>query len=133
MKRAHPPRTTPTPPAEPGGASHTDLVTGDPPVPITVWRTPAGDDQASIAPRLSQRLVAVYSAPGEVVIDLTDDYALAGAAADGGRRHHRAWFTDAAAVLVAPATATTSASPQPVTDSRTAPTRRRPRRGGDPG
>jgi hypothetical protein len=131
MKRAHPPRTTPTPPAEPGGASHTDVVIGDPPVPITVWRTPAGEDQASIPPRLSQRLLAAYSAPGEVVIDLTDDHALAGAAADGARRHHRAWFTDAAAVLVAPPTASKSDSPQPITDPRTAPTRRRRRRGED--
>ena len=89
MRRAHPPRSTP-PPAEPGDTHHTDprvdLVAGDPPVPITVWRTPAGDDQASIPPRLAQRLVAAYSRPGEVVIDLTDDDAVAGAAAVAANR-----------------------------------------------
>src|SRR3982750_233446 len=113
MKRAHPPRTTPAPPAEPGGASHTDLVTGDPPVPITVWRTPAGDDQTSIPTRLAQRLVSAYSQPGEVVVDLTDDHALTAAAAGDGRRHHRGWFTDAAAVLIGPATSPDPGSPTP--------------------
>src|SRR6266542_2130822 len=70
MTRAHPPR--PTPPAEPGGGPYTDVVPGDPPVPITIWRTPAGDDQSSIPTRLAQRLVSAYSQPGEVVVDLTD-------------------------------------------------------------
>jgi len=129
MRRAHPPRTTPPPPGEPGEAHHTDprvdLVAGDPPVPITVWRTPAGDDQASIPPRLAQRLVAAYSRPGEVVIDLTDDDAVAAAAAGGGRRHHRAWFTDAAAVLVGPATPPAAANPRPGAGRPAASTRRR--------
>ena len=132
MRRANPPRSTP-PSGEPGDAHHSDpwvdLVAGDPPVPITVWRTPAGDDQASIPPRLAQRLVAAYSRPGEVVIDLTDDDAVAFAAAAGGRRHHRAWFTDAAAVLIgpgtAPATSPTSASPHGGAGRPAAPTRRR--------
>src|SRR5436190_1364876 len=99
MTQARPPR--PIPPVEPGGSPYTDLVPGDPPVPITVWRTPAGDDQASIPPRLATRLVSAYSRPGEAVVDLTDDQALTRAAADGGRGHHRGWFTDAAAVLAA--------------------------------
>ena len=134
MRRAHPPRTTPPPPAEPGGEHHTDprvdLVAGDPPVPITVWRTPAGDDQASIPPRLAQRLVAAYSRPGEVVIDLTDDDAVAAAATSGGRRHHRGWFTDAAAVLIGPGTPPAAASPQGGAGRPAAATRRR-RRGED--
>lgn len=133
MRRAHPPRSTPPPP-ETGGGGHTDprvdLVAGDPPVPITVWRTPAGDDQAAIPPRLAQRLVAAYSRPGEVVIDLTDD-AVAAAAASGGRRHHRGWFTDAAAVLIgpgtSPATSPTSASQRGGAGRPAAATRRRRR------
>src|SRR5437762_767174 len=134
MRRANPPRSTP-PSGEPGDAHHSDprvdLVAGDPPVPITVWRTPVGDDQASIPPRLAQRLVAAYSRPGEVVIDLTDDDAVAAAAASGGRRHHRAWFTDAAAVLIGPgtppATSPTSASPHGGAGRPAAPARRRRR------
>ncbi len=124
MRRAHtPPSTSPTsgpPPAESGGGpttdphidphadSQVDLVSGDPPVPITVWRTPAGDDQVSIPPRLAQRLVSAYSRPGEVIVDLTDDHALTDAAADGGRRHHWGWFTDASTVTVGPLTPPTA-------------------------
>src|SRR6266508_3520456 len=129
MTRAHPPR--PTPPAQPGGGPYTDVVPGDPPVPITIWRTPAGDDQSSIPTRLAQRLVSAYSQPGEVVVDLTDDHALTAAAAAGGR-HHRGWFTAAAAVLVAPATSPDAAG-QPVDTGRpVAPSRRRRRRGEEP-
>lgn len=126
MTRA--PRSTP-PPAGPGSEPHTDLVPGDPPVPVTVWRTPAGDDQSSIPTRLAQRLVAAYSQPGEVVVDLTDDHALTAAAAGGGRRHHRGWFTDAAAVLVAATTRPDTGNPIPDTGRPAVPTRRRRRRG----
>ena len=98
------PHASQNPPARHAGNEPTDLVAGDPPVPITVWRTPAGVGQASISPRLADRLVAAYSQPGEVVIDLTEDHALAGAAAQGGRRHHPGWFTDASALVIGPPT-----------------------------
>jgi len=108
MRRAHTPSDSSGSPAEPGGEPHTDpqadLVAGDPPVPISVWRTPTGDDQASIPVRLAQRLVATYSRPGEVVVDVTDDHALTVAAVDGGRRHHKGWFTDASALIIGPPT-----------------------------
>jgi hypothetical protein len=111
MKRAHtPPTTAPgtTPPAQPGtrpDAEHsTDLVAGNPPVPITVWRTPTGNDQASIPTRLAQRLVAAYSRPGEAVVDLTDDHALTDATLRAGRRHYPGWFTDAAALIIGAST-----------------------------
>src|SRR2546430_12669065 len=86
-RRAHTPPDTP-PPAQPASAAATDVVAGDPPVPITVWRTPSGDGQAGVPFRLAQRLVSAYSRPGEVVIDVTDDHALADAAGHGGRPPH---------------------------------------------
>ena len=84
----------------------TDLVAGDPPVPLTVWRTahtPA-DAGRAIGARLAARLVAAYSRPGEAVVDLTDGHALASACAAGARRHHPGWFTDAASLIISPAT-----------------------------
>jgi hypothetical protein len=86
--------------------TQTDLVAGDPPVPITVWRTartPA-DAGRSIGARLAARLVAAYSRLGEAVVDLTDDHALTTVCAAGGRRHHPAWFTDASSLIIGPAT-----------------------------
>jgi hypothetical protein len=102
-RRAHTPPDTP-PPAQPAGAAAIDLVAGDPPVPITVWRTPSGDGQASVPFRLAERLVSAYSRPGEVVIDVTGDHALSDAAAHGGRRHHPGWFTDASTLIIGPPT-----------------------------
>ena len=105
-RRAHTPPDTPLP-AQPAGAAAIDLVAGDPPVPITVWRTPSGDGQASVPFRLAERLVSAYSRPGEVVIDVTDDHALSDAAGHGGRRHHPGWFTDAS-LIIGPLTPPTS-------------------------
>ncbi|MCO1593746.1 hypothetical protein M8C17_01035 [Micromonospora sp. RHAY321] len=83
-----------------------DLVAGDPPVPVTVWRTARTETDAgrSIGARLAYRLVAAYSRPGEVVVDLTGDHALAAVCSTGGRRHHPAWFTDASSLIIGPAT-----------------------------
>ncbi|GIM90140.1 hypothetical protein [Paractinoplanes toevensis] len=81
-----------------------DLVAGDPPVPITVWRTARSeqDTSRSIPTRLAYRIVAAYSHPGEAVIDLTDGHAMAGVTASGGRVHHKAWFSDIATLTVGP-------------------------------
>lgn len=83
-----------------------DQIAGDPPVPITVWRTARtdGDRGSSIPTRLARRLVAAYSRPGETVVDLTTDHALTTACLTGTRRHHRAWFTDVASLIIGPAT-----------------------------
>src|SRR6185437_14499318 len=87
-----------------------DLVAGDPPVPLTVWRTARTPDDArlgvthGIGVRLAARLVSAYSRPGEAVVDLTDGHALTLACAAGGRRHHPAWFTDASCLIIGPAT-----------------------------
>ena len=115
----HPPQhdiRTPASTSGPGvdaGAepTQTDLVAGDPPVPLTVWRTartPA-DAGRGIGARLAARLVAAYSRPGEAVVDLTDDHALTQVCAGGGRRHHPAWFTDASSLIIGPATPIPSA------------------------
>jgi hypothetical protein len=96
-------------PAQQGGTPNVpsmDLVAGDPPVPITVWRTARnGDDQSTtISNRLAYRLVAAYSRPGEAVVDLTDTHVLDAACLRGGRRHHPAWFTGASELVVRPRT-----------------------------
>ncbi|MEO3780493.1 hypothetical protein ABGB16_27500 [Micromonospora sp. B11E3] len=106
----HTPRhhTDPVRPVDPQSVDPTliDLVAGDPPVPVTVWRTARGPADAgrSIGARLAYRLVAAYTRPGEVVVDLTTDHALAAVCAAGGRRHHPAWFTDASSLIIGPAT-----------------------------
>ncbi|ROO63031.1 hypothetical protein EDC02_5041 [Micromonospora sp. Llam0] len=115
-------RSTPHPPqphgdpAQTGSADPTlliDLVAGDPPVPITVWRTArSGDDPTTTVPaRLAYRLVSAYSRPGEAVVDLTDGHALTAACQRGERRHHKAWFTDAASLIIGPATPPPGAEP----------------------
>lgn len=83
-----------------------DLVAGDPPVPITVWRTARTDTDTGrvISGRLAYRVVAAYSRPGDAVIDLTDDHAVTAACTAGQRRHHRGWFTDTASLIIGPAT-----------------------------
>ncbi|WP_435204980.1 hypothetical protein [Micromonospora sp. bgisy143] len=83
-----------------------DVVPGNPPVPLTVWRTAwtPGDAGRSIGTRLAGRLVSAYSRPGEAVVDLTADHALIQACAAGARRHHPAWFTDASSLIIGPST-----------------------------
>ncbi|MGV9976551.1 hypothetical protein ACWDUH_02605 [Micromonospora wenchangensis] len=86
-----------------------DLIAGDPPVPITVWRTARTDAEhhTSLPARLAYRLVAAYSRPGEAVVDLTRDHALTATCARGNRRHHRAWFADSSSgLIIGPATTT---------------------------
>ena len=93
----HPDPTADTGPLAEVDPTAIDLVAGDPPVPLTVWRTARipGDAGRSIGARLAGRLIAAYSRPGEAVVDVTADHALTQACAAGARRHHPAWFTDA--------------------------------------
>ncbi|MCZ7421144.1 hypothetical protein O7605_16700 [Verrucosispora sp. WMMA2121] len=102
----HPDPTVDTGPDADVDPTPTDLVAGDPPVPLTVWRTARtpGDAGRSIGTRLADRLIAAYSRPGEAVVDLTTDHALTSACAAGARRHHPAWFTDASSLIIGPAT-----------------------------
>ncbi|MEO3773941.1 hypothetical protein [Micromonospora sp. B9E7] len=103
----HPDPTVDTGPWAEVDPTPTDLVAGDPPVPLTVWRTARtpGDAGRSIGTRLAGRLISAYSRPGEAVVDLTTDHALIQACAAGARRHHPAWFTDASSLIIGPATA----------------------------
>jgi hypothetical protein len=106
----HPPQhPNPTPTAD--GDTDTgldrdqpDVVAGDPPVPITVWRTARTPADAGypITARLATRLVAAYSRPGDAVVDLTDGHALTAACTVGRRRHHPARFTDTPSVVIGP-------------------------------
>jgi hypothetical protein len=63
-----------------------DLVPGDPPVPITVWRTPAGDG-TDLSPRLAARLLAAYTRAGDMVFDATADRVFADAVDTAARRY----------------------------------------------
>jgi hypothetical protein len=104
---AHPPHT---PDPHPQGAQHPgteppliDVVAGEPPVPITVWRTARHTaEPGRVSARLAYRLVAAYSRPGDTVVDLTDGHTLAAACHTGRRRHQPGWFTDA--LSIGPAT-----------------------------
>jgi hypothetical protein len=106
----HPPqhlhRPTAKPTADPG-TEHVlpDVVAGDPPVPITVWRTArtSADAGQPITARLATRLVAAYSRPGDAVLDITAGHALTAACTVGRRRHHPACFTDTSSVIIGPA------------------------------
>jgi hypothetical protein len=103
----HQDQTRPAGP-NPAGADPTliDLVAGDPPVPITVWRTArtTADADRTLGARLAYRLVAAYSHPGETIIDFTDDHALTTACTTGRRRHHPGWFIDETSLAIGPVT-----------------------------
>jgi hypothetical protein len=92
-----------------------DTVAGDPPVPITVWRTArtSPEQRRVIGARLAYRLVSAYSRPGEAVVDLTDGHSLAAACHTGQRRHHPGWFTDVASLVIGPPTPTTHTADDP--------------------
>ncbi|MFI6132709.1 hypothetical protein [Micromonospora sp. NPDC051141] len=90
-----------------------DVVAGEPPVPVTVWRTAEDPTDAgrSVGARLAYRLVAAYTRPGEAVVDLTTDHALTDVSAAGGRRHHSAWFTEVSSLIIGPVTPTAPLDP----------------------
>jgi hypothetical protein len=103
--RHHPHRVPATPSADPG-AQHDpfdlahliaegdiDVVAGDPPVPIAIWRVaaidvPYGDDLADgMTPRMAALLVGSYTRPGDTIVAVGHDPALAGAAGAGARTY----------------------------------------------
>ena len=92
--------STPTPPTAGNGDDGIDVVPGDPPVPLTVWRTPAGPDPTPIPTRLAYRLLAAYTDPGDTIIDLTHSPAIADVAATGNRSLVHARFTPTNALVV---------------------------------
>jgi len=95
----HDPSIQPTQPPDPLALSELiaagdiDVVPGDPPVPISVWRV-AGVDAAAghssadaLTPRMAALLVGSYTSPGDTVVSIGGDPALAGAAGAGGRTY----------------------------------------------
>ncbi|WP_432830900.1 hypothetical protein [Dactylosporangium sp. CA-092794] len=71
-----------------------DVVPGDPPVPIAVWRVADVDAQWSrqradaLTPRLAALLVGTHTRPGDTIVSIGHEPALAGAAGAGARRYH---------------------------------------------
>jgi hypothetical protein len=74
-------------------AGDIDVVPGDPPVPIAIWRVaaidaPDGHDFArGMTPRMAALLVGSYTRPGDTIVAVGHDPALAGAAGAGARRY----------------------------------------------
>lgn len=69
-----------------------DVAPDDPLVPVTVWHAdPEDADTDSVFgglnPRLAATLVSTYTQPGEVIVDLTNDFALAGVANASSRSY----------------------------------------------
>lgn len=69
-----------------------DVVPGDPPVPITVWRVADPDDTDGSAAdgfttRTAQLLVGLYTRAGDTIVSVGDGPALHGAAGAGGCRY----------------------------------------------
>lgn len=74
-------------------AGDIDVVDGDPPVPITVWRV-AGvdhpfrhDPTGGLTPRTAGLVVGSYTRTGDTIVAVGADPALAGAAGSGGRNY----------------------------------------------
>jgi hypothetical protein len=74
-------------------AGDIDVVPGEPPVPIAIWRVaaidaPYGLDLADgMTPRMAALLVGYYTWPGDSIVSVGHDPALAGAAGAGGRNY----------------------------------------------
>ncbi len=66
-----------------------DIIPGEPPVPITVWHVPAARADETLSAPLAERLVANYTHPRTLIIDLTKGEQLARAVSTARRRHAR--------------------------------------------
>jgi hypothetical protein len=79
--------------AELANANVPDVVDGVPPVPINVWRltdvsrSRARQPDSGLTPHLAVLLLGVFTRPGDLVVDVAADPALAGVARAGARRH----------------------------------------------
>ena len=65
-----------------------DTVSGDPPVPITVWPVPAPHDGETMSNAMGVRLVHNLTHPRDLIVDLTTGPQLARAIIVAGRRSH---------------------------------------------
>jgi len=66
-----------------------DIVAGEPPVPISVWYVPAARTGETMSFPLAERLVANYTHPRKLVLDLTTGEQLARAVTAARCRHMR--------------------------------------------
>jgi hypothetical protein len=64
-----------------------DALPGNPPVPIKEWRINDADGGAGLTIRTALLLVALYTRPGDTIVSLGNDPALAGAAGAAGCRY----------------------------------------------
>jgi hypothetical protein len=70
-----------------------DVASGEPPVPIVLWRVTDVDaahgrtDARSITPQIAALLVAFYTRPGDTLVSVGNDPTLAGAAGASGRSY----------------------------------------------
>jgi len=64
-----------------------DALPGDPPVPIKQWRITDADHGGGLTIRTALLLVALYTRPGDTIVSLGNDPALAGAAGAAGCRY----------------------------------------------
>jgi hypothetical protein len=83
-KAQHPGQPNPADPA-----SGVDVVPGDPPVPVNIWRLPAGED-GPVGARLAARLLAEYTRPKDFVYDNVPSPVLRKAAQAAGRGYRAA-------------------------------------------
>jgi hypothetical protein len=93
------------------------MVSGDPPVPITVWPVPAANTGETMSNAMGVRLVHNLTHPTELIIDLTAGPQLARAIIAAGRRSHLqetrpfGWGWQEAALIVTGWPADDSATP----------------------
>ncbi|WP_328469117.1 hypothetical protein OHA21_00950 [Actinoplanes sp. NBC_00393] len=68
----------------------------EPPIPISVWRVPGTyPDPYELTPPVAASLIGFYTSPGDIVVSIGHDPALAGAAGAGGRTYRWVAGTDA--------------------------------------
>lgn len=96
-------RSRPAHQAQPNPSPDVDVVPGDPPVPVNIWRLPA-DDDAPVGARLAARLLAEYTQPRDIVYDHLPSPVLRKATHAAGRDYRAATRfqapTDRAALAV---------------------------------
>jgi hypothetical protein len=66
-----------------------DIVAGAPPVPITVWYVPAAPIACTMSTPLALRLIANFTHPRALIIDITEGDQVAQAASLASRTHRR--------------------------------------------
>ncbi|GGJ90062.1 hypothetical protein GCM10010123_19880 [Pilimelia anulata] len=89
-----------------------DQVAGEPPVPISLWRTARTADDAPdlIGVRLAAAIITSYANVGDTVADHTTSPTIASACAGSGRRHTTDPDPGEAALVVADRPETTAAA-----------------------